>query len=498
MARRIVCVLLALCVLLLMGGCGEVPGMPDDLSNGTGDVTPDTPDEALSFALPYSHDDTLNPFTTMTKVNLQLSHLLYDSLTVLADGYVPQWSLASDVTATDATHLTVTLREGAVFSDGSAVTVADVVKSFQAAQFSPHYKALLSNVTSAKANSKKRQITFTLASADVNAQACLTFPIVKSSTLTDAAAKAPVGGGIYMLSSDNGTQLVKNPHHPVAVTFPTVGLRHLPNTAARSYALASGQIAYYFDDLSEGDPPRITGASRPVAMNAMVFVGVNSAHSRLSSPAVRQALSLMLDRAAIAAVYGERGTASASPLPTAWQPMAAGTAPSYEQDTAAATQLLTEAGYPLKGKQPPSLRLIYNSARDDRAAVAELLRSQASACGVKIVPTPLTEEEYRAALKEGDYELYLGEFRFTADMSLRSLLLEGKTSYGVASGSAAKAAYAAYLSGSGTLQAFVDAFGTDVPFLPLCYRGGVAAYDRRLTTVTPTGYDPYYGIAGWN
>jgi DNA repair protein RecN (Recombination protein N) len=45
--------------------------------------------------------------------------------------------------------------------------------------------------------------------------------------------------------------------------------------------------------------------------------------------------------------------------------------------------------------------------------------------------------------------------------------------------------------------AFLDAFGTDAPFIPLCYRGGVAAYDRRLTAITPTGYDPYHGIAGW-
>ena len=161
MPRRICCVLLALCVFLLLGGCDEVPDSIGNPLDSTEDILPDTPEEELVFALPYSHDDTLNPFASTTEVNLQLAHLLYDSLTVIADGYQPQLSLASEITLTDSTHLTVTLREGTVFSDGSAVTAEDVVKSFQKAQTSPNYKSLLSNVTSAMANSKKRQVTFT-------------------------------------------------------------------------------------------------------------------------------------------------------------------------------------------------------------------------------------------------------------------------------------------------------------------------------------------------
>ena len=65
------------------------------------------------------------------------------------------------------------------------------------------------------------------------------------------------------------------------------------------------------------------------------------------------------------------------------------------------------------------------------------------------------------------------------------------------SGLSLRSTYARYLDGQDGLQAFLDAFGTDAPFIPLCYRGGVAAYDRRLTAITPTGYDPYHGIAGW-
>ena len=498
MIRRVWLTLLALCVLLLLGGCDGAPALPDDGTPTATVPVEEAPEEPLVFALAYSHDDTLNPYAATTEVNLQLAHLLYDSLTVITDGYVPAMSLASEIVAADATHLTVTLREDAVFSDGSAVTAEDVVKSFQAAQTSPNYAALVANITSAKGDNKKGQITFALAVPDIHAQASLTFPIMKASTLTEQAAKAPVGGGLYMpQQTDDGLLLVKNPHDPTEVQFPEVVLRHLPNSASRYYALASGQLAYYFDDLSEGETPRVMGASQPIELNTRLLLGINSAHEQLALPAVRQALSLLLDRAELASVYGDGGVVVTSLLPAAWQPMAACTVPSAEQDVETAKALLTEAGYPLKGKNQPELRLIYRTNRKDRSVVAEHIRTQAAACGVQITLVPLSESEYCQALVDGEYELYLGEFRPGADMSLRALLLGGETSYGVAEDSAAKAAYLSYLSGDTTLQEFLDAFSADMPYIPLCGWGGVAAYDRRLTVVTPTGYNPYHGIAAW-
>ena len=498
MIRRVWLALLALCVLLLSVGCDGAPALPDDGTEVTQAPVDDTPDEPLVFALAYSHDDTLNPYAATTEVNLQLSYLLYDSLTVIADGYVPALSLAKEIETPDATHLVVALREGAVFSDGSAVTADDVVKSFQAAQTSANYAALVSNIASAKADKKTGKITFTLTVPDIHAQASLSFPIAKASTLTDTVATAPVGGGLYMTAqTDDGLMLVKNPHDPTEVRFPEVVLRHLPNNASRYYALASGQLAYYFDDLSEGEIPRVMGASQPIELNTCLLLGINSAHKQLAMPAVRQALSLLLDRAELAAVYGDGGVVTASPLPSAWQPMADCALPSTTQDVETAKSLLTEAGYPLKGKNQPELRLIYRANRKDRSVVAEHIRTQADACGIKVILTPLSESDYRQALADGEYELYLGEFRPAADMSLRSLLLGGETSYGVAEDSAAKVAYLSYLAGEITLQEFLDAFSADMPYIPLCGWGGVAAYDRRLTVVTPTGYNPYYGIAAW-
>ena len=486
------CFLLALCCVLALTGCGAQPEVSDPVSHPDIPQT-DTAQGLSTLALAYSYEDTLDPFATKSEVNLQLAGLLYDSLVEIGEGFVPTLSLAAAVDTPDATHLVVSLGQ-TTFSDGSPITPRDVLASFLRGKESVNYKALLANVASAAVTGE--QITFTLISPDVNALAALSFPVVKDGTFTAEAGKAPIGSGPYVYTPvESGARLTARGK----ATYPTVALRHLPNSMAMYYALAAGDITYYYSDLDTGELPQRIGANAAVDMNGTVFLGVNSARPQLGNAAVRRALSSLLDRAAIVSTaYSGWGTPSQQPFHPRWQPMTALQLPATLRDLDGAVRLLDEAGVTVgDGGHRLQLELIYCTDNTDRAAVAELVRTQMEGGGVAVTATGLTEEEYLARLQQGDYDLYIGEIRLTADMSLRSLLLDKKTAYGVASKSTAKAAYTAYLDGSGTLQDFLDAFGEDLPYIPLCYRGGVAAYDRRLTVVTPTGYDPYRGIAGW-
>ncbi len=494
-----VCVLLALCLLLTLTGCQETPAESNPESR------PDLPtsdvETALrTLALAYSREDTLNPFATATEANLYLAKLLYDSLTVSDEAFVPQLSLAAAVDAPDATHLVVTLRKGAVFSDGSAVTATDVVTSFQQAKKSANYANLLTNLRSATADEKQRQVTFTLAAADVNALGSLTFPVVKASTLTDKAGAAPLGGGPYVYKkTDSGAKLTANPHCTDKPHFETVQLRHLPNSTAMYYALSSGDIAYYFDDLDSGESPQGSGANTPVEMNALVYLGVNSSRGKLGQPAVRQALSLLMDRPAIlSTAYAGRGLISCLPFHPHWTPMRQVESPAVSRNLDGAMKLLDEAGCkPATNGKRLELELLYCPDRVDRGRAAELIRTQLEGGGVEVALVPLEREEFLKRLSKGKFDLYLGEIRLTADMSLRPLLAGGKAAYGIQRWGATAMNYTKYLAGELPLDDFMEAFGADMPYIPLCWRSGFAAYDRRLTTVTPVGYDPYYGLAGW-
>ncbi len=491
------CVLLVAVCLLTLSGCGGAPASSDPVSDGAQPST-DPGETLLGLNLAYSHDDTLNPFAAATEANLNLAGLLYDSLTALDEAFVPQLSLAAKVDTPDPTHLVVTLRQGAVFSDGSPVTAEDVVTSFKQAKTSANYKELLQNV--ADAAGKQQEVTFTLASPDSNASACLSFPVVKGSTLTEEKGKAPVGGGVYVYETTaTGARLVANAHSTESPHYRTVGLRHLPNSTNRYYALSSGDITYYFDDLNSGDIPRVTGANVSVDMNALVFLGINGSKDKLADAPVRRALSALLDRPAmVSTAYSGWAVASQLPFHPRWQPVAELDQPDAIRDLDSAVEQLELAGCTAgSGGTRLSLELIYCTANSDRGAVAELIRSQMEGGGVVIQPVALEEAEYLARLKAGKYDLYVGEIRLTADMSLRPLLAGGSAGYGIARQGAAAATYAQYLSGECTLESFLQTFAADMPYIPLCWRSGFAAYDRRLTNVTPTGYAPYYGIAGW-
>lgn len=489
--RRWICLMLALLCVMSSVGCGAHPDTSEPVSDSPSSNATDHSGPA-SFAVSYSADDTLNPYHAATQVNLDLASLLYTGLFRLDGGFTPQKALAGEYTVTDANHVEVTLRDGAKFSDGSAVSVQDVLASYTSARASANYKVLLDNVISATA--KGGVITFTLRAADPNAAACLTFPIYKASADTRAAGQAPIGAGPYALVYEEETPSLKANAYAAAVQYETIGLRHLPNREKMYYGLTSGNITYYYNDLSTGDIPRVSGASAAVNMNALVFLGINASREGLSNPTVRQALSVLVDRKALAATaYAGWARSATTPFHPLWSAMSDIKGVAETRDLVGAVTLLDGVGYGSgAGHKKLSLELIYSNEGTFRTAAAERLRSEFEGAGIQLTVTPLSYAEYTRRLAAGQYDLYLGEIRLAANMDLTPLWR-----YGVDTSGAAVTAYTQYRSGEATLADFCETFAQEMPYVPLCWRCGFAAYDRRLATVTPHGYDPYYGIENW-
>lgn len=498
-------VLFAVCALLAVTcGCSarSEPGQSSDVPSSVPVPDSGKVDALQSFSLSFCREDTLDPYAAKTEVNLQLATLLYDSLTVIDDGFMPQLSLAAAVNATDATHLEVTLRDGAMFSDGSAVTADDVAGSFRLARESANTRAAVANIVSAETNKKRPGvIVFTLSSPDPNAAACLSFPVVKIAGRATEAAKASVGGGLYCLhDSGSGYALTANPKAKTRPRWETVGLRDLPNASSMYYGLASGAITYYYNDLSSGELPRTTGASAAVEMNALVFLGVNGHRTGLNDPAVRRALSLLIDRRTLVSAAGAGWARPATmPFHPRWRTVAEVTGLSESRDLTAALTALGEAGYGTgKGQKKLKLELIYCSDTASRAVPAEALRSALEGAGLQITVTPLGFDEYRQRLSAGRFDLYLGEIRLTASMDLSPLLgSSGAASFGISADGAAAAAYRSYRAGETDTAAFTAAFCQDLPYIPLYWRCAYAGYDRRLSVVTPHGYNAFYGFGEW-
>lgn len=466
-----------------------------------------------SLTIAYNREDTLNPFAAKTKLNVQLSGLLYETPVMIDENFMPKEALLA-VKMPDPSHIITTVRAGAKFSDGTAVTADDVRFSFEQAKSSENYAAFLSNITAVSV--KGRELTFTLAKADTNATANLVFPVIKRTTATTDAGKAPIGSGPYAYDAEKAV-LTANTHYGKSAVFATIGLKHMVNETAVLQALENGSIGYMYSDLS-GEIPRTLAKTSAVNLNRLTFLGVNGTKPLTADPAFRKALSAAINRTALAAnSYTGRAIPATSPFHPKWQTASGVSIASANDNTALAKQLLADVlKNPVTAATATTatttatttvatttaqtalrpLSLVYVSGNTCRESAVKTLVSALADIGLTVTPTPLHYTDYIARLQSGDFDLYLGEIQLLPSMSLDVFLNGGTASYGIVAPKTVTA-YNAYISSKGDMQAFVAAFSEEMPFIPLCWRQGLAAYSHAFSSVTPLAFDAYNGISEW-
>ena len=81
------------------------------------------------LVLPYTADDTFNPYYCQSTLTRNICYLMYDSLLQMSPDYEPEYIIAKSVTV-DHTIVTVQLRSGIVFSNGAKLTAEDVSYSY--------------------------------------------------------------------------------------------------------------------------------------------------------------------------------------------------------------------------------------------------------------------------------------------------------------------------------------------------------------------------------
>lgn len=496
--RRLFCVVLC---LLLLTACADTGAVMPPSTTPTTTPVPTEREETPVFTLAYSRSDSLDPYKMTTRVNRDLSGLLYEGLTAPDSTTHAKNVLASRVQVT-AADVTAVLREDACFSDGSAVTVDDVLASFAMAQQCAAYQELLRGVESAQVAEDGCTLVFTLTTPDPYAAACLSFPVIRVEA--DGTVR---GSGPFVF--EDTPRLVANPHTSDG-NVREVRLLDLVDDDSLVRGLELGNLTYFVSPLADGTIPRVNAATASVSMNSLVFLGVNSAKKALSNAEVRTALSLALDRTRVAdSAFAGYAEATALPFPSAFLQAEGVTADVSAPDRPAAMTLLAAQGYatattmattgvPLQKTDPLELTLLVHADNGFKTAMAAQVREQLGAIGVTVTVQEMSFSDYQTALKRGRYDLYIGEIRLGANLDLSPLLEKnGAASFGVASQNGAVTSYRAFRAGQATLETFLSSFSAAVPFIPVCWRQGMAAYDRALTNISPTAYSVYAGLPQW-
>ena len=499
-ARRALAVLLCCLPALSLGGCG--PEKPEE-TTAPEEITEPAPEAPEgSVAVPYLPDDSLNPFRIETVINAPLVSLYCRGLYRLDTGFNPVNDLAlSEVVSTG--NVKVTLKPGLVFWDGSPLTARDVVYSYGLAKESILYREHLRNMESCAAPDDKT-VLFTLEHPDVNVLNGLLFPVVKEGS-ADKKDSLPTGCGPFRFTQD-GIRLTLTCNTRCEAGLPPVGTVRLTeveeNTVLESL-VDTGDVDFCCSDLSHGSAKRTYSAATDIYLNNLVFIGVNRKNVNLGVADMRRAISLALDRQEIvSAGFQSFARAAALPFNTSWtaiadSAVAAGL--SFNADNAAADAILAPYGAGTGG-DPCYLTLLCPEDNSFLRNTAGVIAKQLAKNNIIVTVENVNRYDYRELLATEKFDCYLGEIKLSPTMDLSPFFgYDGAAIYGIdpEEGEIGER-YEAYRGGELSLDAFLETFVQETPFIPLCFRNGRMCYTSDVTAVSGVSEFSVFGqIASW-
>lgn len=385
--------------------------------------------------------DNFNPFVSSSPAVLLGSvGMVYEPLMqydYAKPGTVYPWLATSDSWSDGDKTLTVQLRKGVEWSNGTAFTSKDVAFTFNMIKANASINSLGITFTSISTPSPYEVVFHFASPAYVQEYNILggTFivPASQWSSVKNPATYAdqdPVGTGPYLLSSltSTGMTLVKNPHYwqpgePKIdkLVYPVFDSNTSANTSLESGSIDwAGNFLPHIEQLfKDRDPNQRFYEFVP---DRTAYLALNLAKYPFNILAVRQALSMALNRPAVinAGEYGEQ-PAALSPTglivpeqSSLLNPAYAST--TYSTDESGALSLLKSAGFKESGGKllepngkPFAFTLIGPSAYTDVMADDQVVAQQWDALGADVTVQGEAVGSWLGQTATGDYDVSLTE-----------------------------------------------------------------------------------------
>ena len=362
--------------------------------------------ESIRFGL-SSAIVTLDPRFATDATSSRLCRLIFDSLVRFDEAFKPVPSLATWQQETP-TRYVFTLREERSFHDGSALTAADVVATYQSildpSTASPH-RGSLTLIEKVYALGKK-QVVFELSRSDPLFPGLLTIGVLSERQLSGGDTENPqfVGNGKFRVLgnwSDKRVSLQRLSDGQ-QVDFETIR-----DPTVRALKILNNET----DLLQGGLAPEIVAwlgrkegiSSRRYAGTTFTYLGLNLQDPLLSQKKIRQALAHAINREEIAAnlFAGRARLAKSIFTPEHWVYDRELVEISYDPEKA--RTMLRELGY---GPEQP-LRLTYKTSSDlFRLRIASVLQEQLAAVGIQIDIQSFDWGTFYGDIKAGRFQLY--------------------------------------------------------------------------------------------
>lgn len=482
---------IALCVLLILGlfaGCNSqdayVPtgdGLSDmEITEATTETA--LPEKQTNFTLAYDVDEGFNPYEATALSNQMVFSLVYQGLFTMTRDYEVEGVLcAAYVVSEDYCTHTFTL-ESATFSDGTAVTAADVVASLKAAKAGQVYSGRFALITDIAAVDEKT-VRIVTSCAYENLPMLLDIPITKASQVNDAT---PIGSGPYEMSvHGNGYVLSACSSWWCDAKLPVnrelIELKGFESPTQIRDEFQFGNVGFSLTDPGNMGYAQYRGDYElwDVETGVFVYLVCNAASTVFSDSEVRSALTYAIDRTAIVQDcydgFGHAAVLAASADSPFYNAALAST---ISYDSGRLEQMLID-----KAMAGQTVTLLVNKEDSVRVRAARLIAQMLTDCGLVVEMKEYSSTQYTEALLAGNFDLYLGQTKLSASMDLTQFFVSGGSlRYGGLTDSAIYEMCKKALENSGNFYNLHQMILEDGQLVPILFRTNALYAQRGLAS----------------
>ncbi len=509
--KRIIFAILIMMLSAGLAACGRSESEEGYVESGELVVIEDSSDIKLGM-----YDlDTLNPLETKSESVRKIMNIVYEPLFTLGADKALEPVLASGYSLSqDGTQITVNLKEGVKWQDGTNFTADDVVYTLSKMRSAGGLYGKISDKIRSFTATSKTQVVINFERAEPASAYLLTFPVISKSTkYVSDGSFSPVGTGSYKLESKSSTEMILMPNsiwHGGESSKKRILVKLLKDKNAVAEAFNVSEIdVITSDELSlEAATPKMNSHTEEIVSDKMVFLGFNTASSAVSSVNIRKAIIGLLDKQKILEndAYGHGRVSELAINPSSWayQGVTAG-----EQPQVYTLNLIADDGYTLsdgiyyKAGVPLFVRILVNLDNTQRAALADGIADSLKASGFSVTVEKVSYADYIAKISGDDFDMFVGEIEVEPNLNPATMLTASDNYfnfdisginevmsrlYGVTDNDV-------YKSG---LAEFMQKFYSDPPYLPLYFRTENVIYGSYVSgTVKPNEFNPYKNIEKW-
>lgn len=469
------------------------------------------------FTLRYSTSEELNPISCENVYNDAVTSLMYEGLFRLEDGFRPVNVLCKEYSTEDGLSYTFKIID-AKMHDGGALTASDVTYSINEARLSSKYSARLSNIIYCGYDDDET-LYIDLAVADYSLPALLDVPIIRYGSMGSAH---PAGTGPYCYrrtAGADGLVAFKDYRTAENITLDRIYLKEFTDASVEE-SFANYTLDCIWEDTAGDKPVNLYSdhEARYYDTSILQYVGFNSETPVLNDPNMRLAIGCAVDRSFVVDdIYEGDGIAADLILHPNFYAYSDSWESGYGYSPAKISQYLAASGlddkngdgyleYPVNGEhQYFELKFVVYEGNDKKLEAAKKIVENLQHVGLKVTIVPLTWEEYKAALYDGDFDLYYAEVAFTRNFDFSNLLgKDGFLDFGKMGSEELGALCRSFLNAvtdeekAAVAQLLCKTVAETAPVIPVMYRQYVVYTHRGvISNFSPTVSGVFCDAAEW-